>query len=215
MHGLFDLDAALIRAGIRGDAVDGIRIRFREIGRWNRAGSRGTGHSRGINSWGIMYVPVHFLQIAQRHRFRTIRRHGASAHLFHGLLRAEEPGIYAVRRQQFGMRALFDGAAMVEHDHMIGIRRVRHAMRHHDHGSAGVSERAHGAQDQGFAFHVDAAGRLVEDTDGRLAQQHTRDGDTLALPARQVPGALFDAHVESLRLRAHEIVDVRVFQRLP
>ena len=88
-------------------------------------------------------------------------------------------------------------------------------MRDHQHGCAGVGERANRLQNQRFAVRVDAAGRLVENIDGRPAQQYTGDRNALFLPAGQIRAVLRDRHIESSRLRAHEIVDMRGFQRLP
>ena len=113
------------------------------------------------------------------------------------------------------MHALFDYSATFKDDHVIGIGRVRHAVCDHQHGSARVGERANRPQNQGFAFHIDAAGSLVENIDGRPSQQYARDRDALLLPARQVAAVLCDRHVEFLRLRAHEIVDMRGLERLP
>ena len=45
-----------------------------------------------------------------------------------------------------------------------------------------------------------AAGRLVEDQDARVGDERARDGDALALPARQVDAALDDRRVIALRL---------------
>ena len=113
------------------------------------------------------------------------------------------------------MRALFRHEAPFEHHHMISVGRIRHAMRHHDHGFAAIGKRTNGLQNQGFAFRIDAAGGFVENVDGRLPQQCASDGDTLFLASGQVACALFDGQVKFLRLCTHEFVDMCCFQRLP
>ena len=113
------------------------------------------------------------------------------------------------------MRALFRHAPVFEYHHMVGVGCIRHAVRHHDHGFAAIGKRMNGLQNQGFAFHIDAAGGFVENVDGRLPQQCARNGDALFLAARQVACTLFDGQVKFLRLRTHEIADMRRFQRLP
>ena len=113
------------------------------------------------------------------------------------------------------MCVLLRHAPAFEHHHMVGVGCIRHAVRHHDHGFAAIGKRMNGLQNQSFAFHIDAAGGFVENVDGRLPQQCARNGDALFLAARQVACALFDGQVKFLRLRMHEFVDVRRFQRLP
>ena len=137
------------------------------------------------------------------------------SHPFHAFLRPEQLGIRAVRGHEIVMRALLDDDTPIKHYDMVHVGRVRHAVRDHQHGCAGVGERANRLQNQRFAVRVDAAGRLVENIDSRPAQQYTGDRNALFLPAGQIRAVLRDRHIESSRLRAHEIVDMRGFQRLP
>ena len=137
------------------------------------------------------------------------------SHPFHAFLRPEQLGIRAVRGHEIVMRALLDDDTPIKHYDMVRVGRVRHAVRDHQHGCAGVGERANRLQNQRFAVRVDAAGRLVENIDSRPAQQYTGDRNALFLPAGQIRAVLRDRHIESSRLRAHEIVDMRGFQRLP
>ena len=113
------------------------------------------------------------------------------------------------------MCVLLRHAPAFEHHHIISVGRIRHAMRHHDHGFAAIGKRTNGLQNQGFAFRIDAAGGFVENVDGRLPQQCASDGDTLFLASGQVACALFDGQVKFLRLCTHEFVDMCCFQRLP
>ncbi|KFI92579.1 hypothetical protein BSTEL_2162 [Bifidobacterium stellenboschense] len=132
-------------------------------------------------------------------------------------LGAEEAGVLAaVEGHEFGVRAGFDASAVIEDDDMVRVFGVGHAVRDHDDRPAVlVREVADRVEDERLAFHVDAAGRLVEHVDPRVVQKGACDGDALALPAGQVRGVLFDHHVESIGLRAHEIVDAGTLQRLP
>ena len=137
------------------------------------------------------------------------------SYVFHGLLGAEQFGVCSVGTHEFRMRALFRHAPVFEYHHMVGVGCIRHTVRHHDHGFAAIGKRTNGLQNQGFAFHIDAAGGFVENVDGRLPQQCARNGDSLFLAARQVTCALFDGQIKFLRLRTHEFVDACRFQRLP
>lgn len=84
------------------------------------------------------------------------------SHSFHAFLRPEQLGIRAVRGHEIVMRALLDDDTPIKHYDMVRVGRVRHAVRDHQHGCAGVGERANRLQNQRFAVRVDAAGRLVE-----------------------------------------------------
>ena len=137
------------------------------------------------------------------------------SYVFHGLLGVEQFGVCSIGTHEFSVRALFRHAPAFEHHHMIGVGCIRHAMCHHDHGFTAISKRTNGLQNQGFAFHINAAGGFVENVDGRLPQQCACDGDALFLASRQVARALFDGQIKFLRLRTHEFVDMCRFQRLP
>ena len=68
------------------------------------------------------------------------------SHLFHAFLHPEQLGVRAVRGHEIVMRALFDDDTPVEYDDMVRVGRVRHAVRDHQHGCAGVGERANRLQ---------------------------------------------------------------------
>ena len=130
------------------------------------------------------------------------------------LLCAEQVGVHAATRHQRRVRAGFGHPTVVEHHHLVGGHGVRHAVRDHDHGG-GLRQFADRVQDHGLALGVHAAGGLVEDIDRGVAQQRTGDGDALALPAGQVRRVGGDRHVQSLRLFAYEVSDMRELQRTP
>ena len=169
----------------------------------------------GVRFGGTRH-PRHGKRTRRMSHTRYARRDATrQSHPFHAFLRPEQLGIRAVRGHEIVMRALLDDDTPIKHYDMVRVGRVRHAVRDHQHGCAGVGERANRLQNQRFAVRVDAAGRLVENIDGRPAQQYTGDRNALFLPAGQIRAVLRDRHIESSRLRAHEIVDMRGFQRLP
>jgi hypothetical protein len=63
-------------------------------------------------------------------------------------------------------------------------------VRDHDHGAADGDFRQV-ADEDGFAFRVQRAGRFVQHQDARLGQQGAGDRQALLLAARQVGGILF------------------------
>jgi len=56
---------------------------------------------------------------------------------------------------------------------------------------------------------VDRRGRVVEDEQLGIGEQHPRDGDALALPAREPDAALADDRVVALGQRVHELGGLR------
>src|SRR5687767_14162816 len=74
------------------------------------------------------------------------------------------------------------------------------------------SDRLH---DAALRHGVERAGGLVEHQHGRVMVERTSDSDTLALPAGQPHAAFTDERIEPLRLRADELVQLRVSQAAP
>ena len=68
--------------------------------------------------------------------------HPAAAHPFHILLRTEQLGVRAIRGYEPIVRALLRDGPPIEHDHMVRVGRVRHAVRDHQHGFPIIGERA-------------------------------------------------------------------------
>ena len=64
----------------------------------------------------------------------------------------------------------------------------------------------HVVLDDALALVVERAGRLVEDQDARVGDQRARDGDALALAARQARAALADDGVVALGQLEDEFV---------
>ena len=62
---------------------------------------------------------------------------------------------------------------------------------------------------------VERGGRLVQDQDRRVLQEHPRDRQPLLLPARQLDAALADHRVQPVRQASDQSVQPRPAGRLP
>ena len=116
------------------------------------------------------------------------------------------------------MAAHLDDLAVVEHDQPIHRGDGRKAVRDGDHGLAGHQPRE-ALLDRRLDFRIERRGRLVEDEDRRVLQEHAGDGDALALAARKLGAALADMRVETLpapviREAGHERIGVRLADRV-
>ena len=83
------------------------------------------------------------------------------------------------------MCALFDLAAAVEHDDLVGADDGGEPMGDHDHGLA-RHEPLEGLLDQVLVLGIGERGRLVQHHDGRIRDDRARDGYPLLLAAGQV-----------------------------
>ena len=116
------------------------------------------------------------------------------------------------------MAAHFDDLAMVEHDQAVHRGDGREAMGDGDHGLAG-HQPGEALLDRRFHFRVERRGRLVEDEDRRILEEHAGDGDALALAAGKLGAALADMRVEALpapmvRKAGHERIGMRLTDRI-
>ena len=92
------------------------------------------------------------------------------------------------------MVALLDDAAAVEHDQPVHRRDGREPVRDRHHRLA-LHQRVQAGLDRRLDLGVERAGGLVEQQDRCVLQDHPRDGDALALPARELDAALADLRV--------------------
>jgi hypothetical protein len=76
-------------------------------------------------------------------------------------------------------------------------------------GGAAVHEAFERGLHEAFAGGVQGAGRLVEDEDARVGEQHPRDSEPLLLPAGQAVAALADGGVPAGVQPADALADVR------
>ena len=92
------------------------------------------------------------------------------------------------------VRPLLAQLALVQHEDAVGVLDRREPVRDHERRAA-REELLERVLDQPLGLRVDARGRLVEDEDGRVVRQRAREGEQLALPAREVAAALADLRV--------------------
>src|SRR5678815_5884806 len=100
----------------------------------------------------------------------------------------------AVEAKQLVVRSLLDDAALLENDKPIHAGDRREPVRDRDHGLA-LPQRRELVLDRELDLAVERGRRLVEDQDRRVLEDHARQGDALALPARELDAALADVRV--------------------
>ena len=98
-------------------------------------------------------------------------------------------GIEAVFCQQFIMGPLFDDAAVVDDDDVVGIADRAQAVGDDD-GRAAFHEAVQGSLDDLFAFRIESRRRFIEDEDARVLEDGPGNGDALALAAGQGAAAV-------------------------
>ena len=89
------------------------------------------------------------------------------------------------------MRALFDDAAFVENDDLVGLEDSVEAVGDGD-DSAALHQFARGFFEQGFGFGVEAGGGFIEDEDGGVFEESAREGYALGLSAGEAGAAFTD-----------------------
>ena len=101
------------------------------------------------------------------------------------------------RARQLGVRAAFDDPAALVDEDPVGAQDRRQAVGDRDRRAA-LHESLEGGLDEPLGDGVERRGRLVEDEDPRILEQHPGDGDALLLAARQLVAALADDRVVAL-----------------
>jgi hypothetical protein len=96
------------------------------------------------------------------------------------------------------MRSLFDDDAAIEHEDLVGRSNRRKAVRDDEHGPP-AHELLHRILDDGLALAVEAGRRLVEQKDGRIGEDGTRNGYTLALTSGELEAPFADDRIEPVR----------------
>ena len=94
------------------------------------------------------------------------------------------------------MRALLHQAALVEHQHLVGVFDGRQAMRDHQRGAIG-HQPLQRVLHQAFGLVVERGGGFVEDQDRRILEDRARDREALALAAGQQAAVFADARVQA------------------
>ena len=106
----------------------------------------------------------------------NVASHRVGPHLL-----VEHPAIGATERQQLLVCARLDDAAFFEDDDLVGVDDGREPVRDDERRAAG-HQFAQRPLDRDLALGVQRRGRLVQEQDGRVAQDRARDRDPLLLP---------------------------------
>src|SRR3954447_24715065 len=93
-------------------------------------------------------------------------------------LAAPEAGVEAALSEEARMRALLDDPPLLEHDQAVERRDGREPVGDRDHGLA-RHQRRERLLDRRLDLRVERRGRLVEDQDRGILQDHPGDGDAL------------------------------------
>ena len=120
----------------------------------------------------------------------------------------------AVTAQQRLGRAVLHQAAPLEHQDAVEVAHGGQAMRDRQHGAA-AHQAAERLADELLGCAVERGGRLVEQQQRRVLEERARDGDALALSARQPHAAIADDRVEAFGQLGDELAAMGRVRRLP
>ncbi len=102
-------------------------------------------------------------------------------------LNLDQLGIRAVLMKKIAVRSLLDQLTPLEDQDSVGVAKGREAVGDRDHGSA-TRQSFERLLNRAFRLGVDAAGRLVQDQNGRVVEDCPRQGETLFFtPERPAP----------------------------
>jgi len=102
-----------------------------------------------------------------------------------------QPGVEAASGGQCRVRALFDNTPLIDHQNTVARQDRGQPVRDHDRGAL-RHQLGQRLLHQRFALGIQRRRRLIEQQQRRLAQDGARDGDALALAARQHDAAFAD-----------------------
>src|SRR5439155_32942 len=111
-------------------------------------------------------------------------------------------------RQLAGAAPLGD-APRVDAEDAVGVAQGGEAVRDDEHRAA-AHEVGQRLLHHELALGVEVRGRLVQDQDRRIFQEGARDGEPLALPAREPHAALADERVVAVGAGEDEVLRVRL-----
>ena len=106
------------------------------------------------------------------------------------------------------MGAFFDDPACIENQDPVDLTNSRKTMGDDDRGSA-FAQDSQGLLDQVFRQGIETRGRLVEHEDRFVGKNRSRDGDSLALTAREFDASFADEGLISLIELRDELVGMR------
>ena len=126
---------------------------------------------------------LHFYSyITRRSETWSLPQSSGDGEFFFQLLLLIEPGVVAIKGEQFVVPAQLHNVSVIEHGDLIGVAHSGDAMGDQNSGRGGGIA-AEAAQNALFRVGVHAGQRVVEDEDGRTAQQGAGDGRALLLSA--------------------------------
>ena len=126
-------------------------------------------------------------------------RHGlASLGIDMAVLLKPQMAIDGAALDQFAMRPEIDDLAAVEHEGLVAIDQRGETVRD-DHHRASARNALEIGVDQRLALRIERRGRFVEDHQLGIDDQRARDGEALALAAREVGRAFLDPGLVTLR----------------
>jgi hypothetical protein len=143
-------------------------------------------------------------QQAERTRGISLRRLQAGVDEAAGLVPPQR-GVMAALAQPRLVRALLDDAALIEHDQTVHACDGGESVRHRNHSLA-CHQRLQARLDGGLDLAVERGRCFVEHQDRRILEDDARNGDALALSARELHPAL--AHLRVVAAALLPILDL-------
>jgi subtilisin family serine protease len=123
-------------------------------------------------------------------------------------LRARELGVQALGTHELSVGAALHDPARLHDEDEVGLDDGRQPVGDHEGGPALQAHRQ-GALDRGLRLAVEVAGRLVEEHDRRVLQQHPGDGQPLLLTAGHPVAPLPHERVVAIGQGSDDMVDLR------
>ena len=120
---------------------------------------------------------------------------------------------FRIGEERFGVVGLFNDAAILQHDHLVGDGSCElHLVRHDEHGLAGIGEFQHHVKHLAHHFRIKRGGDLVEQQHFRMQDQRTADGHALALASGQLmrPGILAVGESDAFQQSDGFLLDLRL-----
>ncbi len=91
-------------------------------------------------------------------------------------------GVNAAVFQQISMASAFNNDTVLNHDDFVSLLDSRQTVRNHQRGTV-LLQLIQGRLNSAFRFRIQRGGRFVQNQNWAIAQQRTRNGDTLTLTA--------------------------------
>src|ERR1700683_18970 len=128
-----------------------------------------------------------------------------------GELQTMQLSVQAALRQQLRVRTALGDPAGIEYDDPIGLLDGRESVGN-DEGRAVTHQLRKSRLDVTLGLAVEGGSGFIENEDRCVLEQCPRNGDALALAAREQHAAIAHQRVQAARLIAHELEYVRSFR---